>query len=264
MPINPDRDAKRSDYDNDPTKLCVHSIFYTLQGEGPFVGRPAVFIRLAGCNYGGKTKACSFCDTDFRLANGVYKTFGEILMEVVVAWGDIQHSAGLHKPLIVITGGEPTLQVGLGAFCQFLADHRYRVQIETNGLFDKPEIPLHPDVTVILSPKATALAGYGGAPKLYNRADHLKFLIEADQFSPYWTPPAWARGATFNWSGYPRFTYLSPITVYKHAPIGVASLWDEGLIDTAATRANYQRAAALCLEHGFFLSTQQHLLSALP
>ncbi len=55
--------------------LLVRSSFMTIQGEGPYAGRPAYFIRLGGCNYGPKTHFCQFCDTDFRLTESKNVSF---------------------------------------------------------------------------------------------------------------------------------------------------------------------------------------------
>ena len=81
----------------DGTLLKVHSIFMTIQGEGPFSGHPAVFIRLAGCNL-----ACPFCDTEYT-ENAVTMTIPEIRKAV-------RNAHTVNKGLVVITGGEPFRQ----------------------------------------------------------------------------------------------------------------------------------------------------------
>jgi len=94
----------------------VKEIFYTLQGEGKQAGRPAVFCRFAGCNLwtGSETRRgtsiCDFCDTDFVGVDGTlggrYKA-QELAQLIASCWPE-----GLPgHPLVVLTGGEPMLQV---------------------------------------------------------------------------------------------------------------------------------------------------------
>ena len=66
IPINVDRNVSVRDYDDYDAAglLRMTSLFYTFQGEGPFAGFPAVFVRLAGCNIGAK-QDCKWCDTAF-------------------------------------------------------------------------------------------------------------------------------------------------------------------------------------------------------
>src|SRR5580658_3582582 len=81
----------------DGQSLWVQEVFYTLQGEGPFSGVPAVFVRLAGCNL-----ACFWCDTDFESSTW-RPTFDELL-------ANIEEKRPAICNLIVITGGEPFRQ----------------------------------------------------------------------------------------------------------------------------------------------------------
>lgn len=98
--------------------LEVHSVFNTIQGEGPFTGRPAVFVRLAGCNL-----QCPACDTDYTSSRWTASPMS--LLEFV---------AEQRKPpsLVVITGGEPFRQ-HITPFVRTLLQAGYTVQIETNG-----------------------------------------------------------------------------------------------------------------------------------
>lgn len=107
---------------SDGSTLSVHSIFRTLQGEGPFRGHRALFIRLAGCNL-----ACAQCDTDYT--NG--------RSELAIA--NIVKHANLRFPdwLIVITGGEPFRQ-NIQPLVLSLLAHGHTVQIETNGILPLP------------------------------------------------------------------------------------------------------------------------------
>src|SRR5208337_603788 len=96
---------------------AVKEIFYTLQGEGRNAGRAAVFCRFAGCNlWSGRESdraqaVCAFCDTDFVGVNGTGGgRFGEafaLAQAIACAW---RGSVGEGR-LVVLTGGEPLLQV---------------------------------------------------------------------------------------------------------------------------------------------------------
>ncbi len=107
--------------------MRVNNIFYSLQGEGRNTGRAAVFIRFAGCNL-----RCPFCDTEFE---SYREMSNEEIMAEVEAFSP-QPSA--IKPLIVLTGGEPTLQVD-EAFVDFLHQHGYEVAMESNGTRPAPQ-----------------------------------------------------------------------------------------------------------------------------
>ncbi|MBO4753935.1 MAG: radical SAM protein [Bacteroidales bacterium] len=101
--------------------MKVKEIFYSLQGEGHFTGTPAVFVRFAGCNL-----RCWFCDTDFE--NGQELSEDEIVEAV------------LQYPTryVVITGGEPTLQLTASLCDKLHAQGRY-LMMETNGTRPLPE-----------------------------------------------------------------------------------------------------------------------------
>src|SRR5881296_4044729 len=96
---------------------AVKEIYYTLQGEGANVGRPAVFLRFAGCNlWSGReedrpTATCRFCDTDFvgtdGPAGGKFVSPRALALAVSAAWPDAPPTRG--QPFVVCTGGEPLL-----------------------------------------------------------------------------------------------------------------------------------------------------------
>lgn len=130
--------------------LAVHSMFLTLQGEGPFTGHPAVFIRLAGCNL-----QCPGCDTIY--------TGPEVqaldAREIVNRAKELAINTKVH--LVVITGGEPFRQ-HLTDLCRMLVISGFNVQIETNGTLPVSEglvgylsRDLHefPRTYIIVSPK---------------------------------------------------------------------------------------------------------------
>src|SRR5262249_9967533 len=95
----------------------VKEIFYTLQGEGANVGRPAVFCRFSGCNLWSGREAdrqkaiCRFCDTDFvgtdGIGGGEFASPADLVAAVQAFWPG--QSQG--RPFVVFTGGEPLLQL---------------------------------------------------------------------------------------------------------------------------------------------------------
>ncbi|MEG9861115.1 MAG: 7-carboxy-7-deazaguanine synthase [Parvularculales bacterium] len=121
----------------------VKEIFYTLQGEGYYAGRPAILCRFAGCNlWSGReddrTKAiCSFCDTDFigidGLNGGRFATAEELATAVERIWPVEEPS-----PYVVCTGGEPSLQLDEAVIESFHA-RGFTVAIETNGTHPLPQ-----------------------------------------------------------------------------------------------------------------------------
>lgn len=135
----------------------VKEIFYTLQGEGRRAGRPAVFLRFAGCNlwngreHGrstGRGGCAAWCDTDFvgiGPDGGQFRTADALAEAVAGRWPG---PAG-GEPYVVCTGGEPTLQLDETAVS---ALHRggFEVAVETNGT--RP-VPAGVD-WVCVSPKA--------------------------------------------------------------------------------------------------------------
>jgi organic radical activating enzyme len=100
--------------------MKINEIFYSLQGEGHFTGRPAIFIRFAGCNL-----RCPFCDTDFL-------TFTEMTEEEILAT-----ISRYPAHFVILTGGEPSLQL-TPSFIAALKEAGYFITIETNGTHPLP------------------------------------------------------------------------------------------------------------------------------
>ena len=150
----------------DGTKLQIQEIFKTFQGEGPFTGHPAIFIRLGGCNL-----ACDFCDTEFE-------SFQELTLEKVILTTNKlsgkQSDLFTHK-LVVITGGEPFRQP-IEKLCDELISQGYHIQIETNGTLFRNVNKL---VSIVCSPKNTN--GYTPIrDDLLQRINAFKFIISAN------------------------------------------------------------------------------------
>jgi 7-carboxy-7-deazaguanine synthase (Cx14CxxC type) len=133
---------------------AVKEIFLTLQGEGAQAGRRAVFLRFAGCNlWSGReedraTATCQFCDTDFVGTNGEngakYADAATLADKVQSMWG----MAG-GTPYVVITGGEPMLQLD-AALIDALHARGFEIGVESNGT-----LPAVPGIDwLCISPKA--------------------------------------------------------------------------------------------------------------
>ena len=139
--------------------LDIVNIFSTIQGEGPYAGVPAIFIRLGGCNL-----KCNFCDTEFD--NFTKTKIDDILKEVSLLAGNI-------TKLIIITGGEP-LRQDITELCELLITQKFDVQIETNGTIYRN---LNKAVTIITSPKNHNGNGYNHINNsIKQRTDYFKFI----------------------------------------------------------------------------------------
>ncbi len=156
----------------------VKEIFYTLQGEGANTGRPAVFCRFAGCNlWSGVEKdrahaVCNFCDTDFV---GVYGDGGGKFSDASSLAGAVAHiwrGANNANRLVVLTGGEPALQLD-AALIDALHAHDFEIAIETNGT-----LPLPQGIDwICVSPKADAKLSV-------TEGDELKLVFPQAQAMP--------------------------------------------------------------------------------
>lgn len=155
----------------------VKEIFYTLQGEGANTGRPAVFLRFAGCNLWSGREAdraeavCRFCDTEFvgtdGTGGGKFETAEALAAAVAEAWpafGVARTAPGAVQPFVVCTGGEPLLQLDVSLVAA-LRGRGFMVAVETNGTLAAPAAELW----LTVSPKA-------GAPLKLTRGDELKLV----------------------------------------------------------------------------------------
>lgn len=119
----------------------IKELFCSLQGEGYFTGRKAVFCRFSGCNlWSGResdraSALCSICDTDFVGTDGPgggrYQTAQALAQAVLATW-EAQSPDETGERFVVLTGGEPLLQVGAGLLEEFHA-RGFFVAVETNG-----------------------------------------------------------------------------------------------------------------------------------
>lgn len=218
---------------NDDGALVVHSVFATIQGEGPFAGCRAIFVRLAGCNL-----QCPMCDTEYTSIRVPYHP--RTLLELV---------ASLTFPiptLVVITGGEP-LRQPIGPFCNMLLDAGFKVQIETNGTLYRSELPYeHPRFSIVCSPKTQTVQ-----PNLLPHITAFKYVARAEDLNPVDGLPTSAlehpnKGGLFR---HHRYELEHEFEIYLQPA-------DEQ--DSARNEKNLAAVVASCLRHGHRLCLQVH------
>lgn len=205
---------------NSLNELEYVDLFHTVQGEGPFAGRPAVFLRLAGCNL-----QCKFCDTDYTRNR-----------QTVSVEGMVERIRQLSAcRFLVITGGEPLRQKGpVERLINKLTSNFWEVQIETNGT-----LPIdHLHATVVVSPKTRI------HPTCYDFPSKVffKFLVSADTFQDLDSP--------LDCNG---IDILPAIKVKRNVYIQPL---DEGC--PVKNKANMKLAISLAMQHDFNVSTQLH------
>jgi len=101
--------------------LKINEIFYSIQGESTYAGRPCVFVRLSGCNL-----RCSYCDTQYAYDAGEEMYIADVL----------DRMSEYNCRLVEITGGEPLLQEETPELVRHLLNNGYKVLLETNGSRD--------------------------------------------------------------------------------------------------------------------------------
>lgn len=208
--------------------LDVHSVFYTIQGEGPFVGRPAVFVRLAGCNL-----QCPKCDTDYTSKRHFIAP--EVLVDQVHQHNNIAAS------LVVITGGEPFRQ-RLQPFVAALLGMDYFVQIETNGTLYQDDLP-YDDITIVCSPKAGKVNA-----QLAPHIDAYKYVLCAGNIASDGLPMLALDHPASPQVARPHAGYGGPIYVQPE-DCGVSLI---------ANNINLEATVASALKHGYTLGIQLH------
>ncbi len=156
---------------------AVKEAFLTLQGEGVQAGSRAVFLRFAGCNLWSGREAdrrkavCQFCDTDFvgtdGAGGGKFADAAALAGHVASLWGP-----GSERRLVVVTGGEPMLQLDAG-LVDALHHEDFRIAVESNGT-----IPATPGIDwLCISPKA-------GSAVVQRTGDELKLVWPQSGIEP--------------------------------------------------------------------------------
>ncbi len=206
----------------DGSILAINEIFPTFQGEGPFVGYPAVFIRLSGCNL-----ACKFCDTEFD---------DMINMDLVDIISQIQALArneqgNLVRKLVVITGGEPMRQP-IEKLCDSLIALDFSVQIETNGTIYRS---LNRQVSIVCSPKNAGKNYLEIREDLLENIAALKFIISSGN-------KLYDNVAEVGQTKYNIPVYVQPMDEY----------------DEVKNKSNAELTKALAEKYGYRVSLQIH------
>lgn len=151
----------------------INDIFYSLQGEGHNAGRAAVFVRFSGCNL-----KCPFCDTDFLkyeelTAEEIVGRMWRLAAANVAPRSGMRHPGSVFyapAPMVVLTGGEPTLQAD-GELINMIHDKGFRfVAMESNGTKQPPEGLSW----LTVSPKQ-------GAKVVVSHCDELKVLFDGER-----------------------------------------------------------------------------------
>lgn len=250
--------------------FLVHSIFYTIQGEGPCAGLPSIFVRFAECNL-----RCFFCDTDFQ--GGKEYTLSELTQKL---W---QWARESHCSRFVFTGGEPLLQetfllahtmqmqwVANGAIWQDPAMERPLFQFETAGTV-WPDFPSQKDLdegiysafeeqelVIVCSPKTGAVH-----PKIADWCSHWKYIVRWDELSPH--------------DGLPMMSTQRAGTALQIYRPKDKDHWDLNTIwvqpcdetppgltpDTTVSQRNMNAAVKSAMQFGYRLSLQLHKIAGL-
>lgn len=225
----------------DPTQLAVEDVFYTIQGEGPYSGQPALFIRLAGCNL-----ACTFCDTEFE-------TKAETLRPIAEIVGDIgAHFTDQQRRFVVMTGGEPLRQNFVILAERLLDAGTELIQVETAGTLWQPDLETFikaDQIELVCSPKTPNLH-----PMIKEYCYHWKYVISAGRVdSTDGLPNHGTQKATKdkrqrlfrperNMTRYEGTIWLSPCDEYQ----------------PHLNKANRELVRDLCLQYGYRVSLQTH------
>lgn len=216
--------------------LQLHHCFPTIQGEGPFAGTPAIFVRLAGCNL-----QCPACDTDYTSQRHAVMP-SEILSDIE-QWVP---EARRKRQLVVITGGEPFRQ-NLVPLVTMLYHRGYRAQIETNGTLYVPGFPF--DLcTVVCSPKTPRIDAITA-----KHVNAFKYVVQVGFVDP-------SDGLPFATLGQLDQKSVARPPVGSLAEIYVQPLDEQ---DVEKNRANTALAVQSCLTFGYRLCIQTHKLANL-
>lgn len=224
----------------DGSSLDFHSMFFTLQGEGPYSGQRSIFVRLAGCNL-----QCPGCDTEYTEGREIVDT--QWLLGAVET---LSANHGAPQCLVVITGGEP-LRQAIGPFVAGLLANGHRVQIESNGVFGPDPvlqgmIEERGWVMLVVSPKTKRIH-----PTSEALAGAFKYVLASNSVDPMDGLPIMALEHPAS-TGVARPRPGAPVYINPY------DAQDEQLNDM-----NLKAAANSAMAHGYILGVQLHKLVGL-
>lgn len=238
--------------------IDVNSIFYTIQGEGPFSGMPAVFVRTAGCNL-----ACHFCDTAFEHVEASMSA-KDIVNRVETLWP--LHS--VSRKLMVLTGGEPVRQSACGLLVDEAVERGWTIQVETAGTYWRDWLE---KTLIVISPKTSHVhSEFYIHTRMHPGAVHWKYVLrggEVDEkdglpstFTQFTAPEKTSEAN--------RMVILEKYGRPARPPVG-ASVWvspcDEGGdSNNIRTVINYEAVARSSLRFGYRAMVQLHKILNLP
>lgn len=294
---------------NGETVCSIERITKTGNGRG---SNGKAWVRLAGgkdnsCkvynievegfhNYVANSKVVHNCDTYFD--KGDELSFDEIFKQIDVDIAKFYEERNMEIPnwargnkrriVLVVTGGEPSLQQNLTKFLEEANKTFFHTQIESNGIL---YLDLSPATTYVVSPKClergdVAIKYLQPNQKVLDRADCLKFVMTSpdnEQFTPYSEVPNWAHEWVTQFAY--RQIFVSPMNIYKQEPQKAKeirasnqnitiderstidetiSFWEDDLLDMKANQRNHEYTAEYAMKYGFILNLQIHLFASLP
>ena len=240
-------------------RVTIHSMWKTIQGEGPFVGCPAFFVRLHGCNL-----MCPNCDTLYLAPEAESESPSDAADKILeqLDWftNAPVNEAGSRMPaLIVFTGGEPFRQTGFTELLRLLHDRaairhvQVKVQVETNGTIYPAGFPRLPFgwCSIVISPKNNHVANEWLISSLET---HWKYVAKHDGISI-------KDGLPTSVLGYG----IAPTRPPASAVInGRVYLQPEDCKDDADNKLNEQAVVESCMDFGYRFTPQLHKQLGLP
>lgn len=259
---------RKKDYGHDGMTLEVKEIFSTIQGEGPFFGVPAVFVRLAGCHL-----KCYFCDTSFE--DGKVRDLERQVIADIIS--ESLRAKAVKTDLVVLTGGEPMRQ-NILPLCKILIEYGFHIQIETAGTYwvDGLELLIEAGlVSIVCSPKTGAVH-----ESIADYCFNWKYLIQEGGYDPLNGLPNKStqvpgmkqelfRPDTLT---HEHTIWVQPCEAYKVSKIETYEIGmkeSEQVVtdfvrDEEQTKRNMKLAAEIAIRHNYRLSIQMHKILGLP